>query len=344
MAWGKFGDNAATYPPLMKVAYLGDDDRYLNEVAGFVFRCALQAAGHTTDYIIDFGTAQMIGGPNYRNCIDLAERAGLFEPWELDGAPAWKLIEDPQFIHLRLKSEIEWDRQQANDSKNTKLTSAVRHRDGDTCRYCSNIVYFGARSGARRGTYDHRVPGEPGTVETLVVACGQCNSGRKDYEDSEARYPLLPSPPKPYYSESTAAWLAKYGYDVQTSEPPRPGQPKPQAQQTPQRQQHPAETPDALGTATEAPTGRPSSPTAPQGAEDRSRATDAHAEPERPAQDVLPEAPADMPKKSGLSGTGRGGAGRAGKGREASSQAGHPSSRNKPKRSRRGRPRTRGGK
>lgn len=348
MAWAKVGDNAATYPPLMKVAYLGEDDRSLNEVAGFLFRAAFQSAGHTTDYIIGYGTAQMIGGVNYRQLIETSERAGLLVPWESDdGEPAWKLIEDPQFIHLRLKEEIEWEKQQANDSKNVKLTSAVRHRDGDACRYCSNVVYFSARSGGRRGTYDHRGPtGEPGTIETLVVACGSCNSGRKDYEDRDTRYPLLPPPPKPYYSKSTAAWLAKYGYTVKASEKLRPGKPRTDAPNAQQRTHQPAENPEALGTATDASTGRPSSPTAPPGDADRSQATDAHTDPEKPTADVLAEALADMPGKSGLSGTGRDrvGSGRDGTGRVASSQAGPPPPQRKPKRSSRGRPRTRRGK
>ncbi|WP_160665360.1 hypothetical protein [Pseudarthrobacter sp. ATCC 49987] len=309
----------------MKVAYLGEDDRALNEVTGFLFRCAMQSAGHMTDYYIDFGTAQMMGGSNWRNVTDAAVKAGLLTAeTEPDGAPRWKLIEDTDFLHIRLREEVEWDRQQARDSRDTKLTSAVRHRDGDACRYCGQIVYFGDKKSGRRGTYDHRGDtGQPGTLETLVVACGSCNSGRRDYDDRDNRYPLLPAPPAPHYRQSTVTWLAKHGYTVKANEPTNPTKPH------------------HTGPATEATPGQATETTGPNPGL-TSEAT--------PGQATAPGAtatdspnPADhLPTKSGYVGTGLDGAGRAGTGQAVSPA--QPITKLSPpsKRSRRGRPRSRG--
>lgn len=211
MPWLKAGDNAATHPVVLRVSAIGGD---ANQVFGFVMRCALQSAGHTTDYVIDLGTAALIGGPDTDRLAKMAVRAGYFKPCRHDGMKAWRLIDDPDFLHMRLRSELDWERQQRADSANTALTGPVRLRDGDGCRYCGVIVSWTARKGARRGSYDHRIPGQAATVDTLVVACGQCNSGRRDDPDSDQRYPLRPVPLDPYYSPRTAEFLESQGFSV----------------------------------------------------------------------------------------------------------------------------------
>lgn len=219
MPWLRAGDNAATHPVVLRPAAHGGNT---NEVFGFVLRCALQSAGHTTDYIVDQGTAALIGGDRTTELVRIAVKAGYLTPCRHDGLKAWRLIEDPDFIHMRLKAEITWEAQQRADSANTALTAPVRHRDGDACRYCGVIVYWSARKGGRRGSYDHRVPGKAATVDTLVVACGSCNSGRRDDPIADDRYPLRPVPITPYYSAYTAKFLASQGIQVEPTDAQRP--------------------------------------------------------------------------------------------------------------------------
>lgn len=221
MPWLKAGDDAATHPIVMRTFERGDLnlgtlsawDR-ANLVFGLVLRCALDSAGHLTDYFISAGTVLTMGGPNGPKLAEEARKDGYWRKHRRDGEQGYLLVEDPNFIHIRLKAEIEWERQQARDASNPALTVPVRLRDGDACRYCTRIVQWNARRGARRGTYDHREPGQAATVDTLVVACGGCNSGRRDRDDADEQRPLLDPPQQPYYSDYTAAWLARHGHHV----------------------------------------------------------------------------------------------------------------------------------
>lgn len=221
MSWLKGSDKAATFPKALNAPHFSGGAISVNEMFGFILRCAFESAAHRTDYVIEYGVAMMMGGANYEQLIAVAERSGLMEQLETDGAPSWKIVEDPDFIHLITKAEQEWMNQQKRDSRDTKLTSAVRLRDGDSCRYCMKIVYFGAdrksaRAGSytRAGSYDHTISGEAATIDTLVVACGECNSKKKDNDDA---LELQPAPSEPFYSASTATWLAKHGHHVTPS-------------------------------------------------------------------------------------------------------------------------------
>jgi hypothetical protein len=217
--WLRAGDNAATHPMVMRVAGImraaktkvPESDVAINEVFGFVMRCALQSAGHTTDYVIDEGTAFMLGGARTERLIQVAGEAGYLKAITKNGHPAYLLVQDLDFVHIRRKAEIEWERQQRADASNPALIVPVRLRDGDGCRYCARIVNWRDRRGGRGGTYDHRHPGAPATADTLVVACRSCNSGRRDRADAEDRYPLLPVPADPFYSDLTAAFLTEHG-------------------------------------------------------------------------------------------------------------------------------------
>jgi hypothetical protein len=224
VAWLRAGDNAATYPPLLAVDALApDDDRIVNEVAGFLHRLAEQSAGHLTDGRIDMGTATLIGRSRTPVLLDLAVRAGLLRKTGRGRSVSYELVTDPEFLHIRTRKEIEWDRQQKRDNADPTLTVPVRVRDGDACRYCGLAVNFGDRKGARGGTYDHR--GDPrtaGTVDSLVVACRACNSGRRDRASAEERYPLRPAPQQPLYGPGTVAWLSKHGVTVPTHDPQDP--------------------------------------------------------------------------------------------------------------------------
>ena len=60
--------------------------------------------------------------------------------------------------------------------RNPELRQAVRNRDGDVCRYCSQEVQFTDRRGPLGGTYDHVDPKGGTVLENLVVCCRGCNA------------------------------------------------------------------------------------------------------------------------------------------------------------------------
>lgn len=215
MAWGRTGDTAANHPAALAVLEHEEvDDRLLNEVYGFVHRCSTQSAAHLTDYVVNRGTViQMAGMSRAEALIDVAIFAGLLTEVEVEIngqlRKAYKIIDDPEFIHLRTREEIEFERQRKTDNSNPALIVPVRMRDGDACRYCGLVVSFspGVRRGRLAGTYDHREPGKAATVETYVVACGACNSARSNHPNADEVLPLLAAPIKPYYSKHTIAWI-----------------------------------------------------------------------------------------------------------------------------------------
>ena len=240
MSWLRGGDEAATYPQLMLVATLpGVDDRTVNEVMGWLVRCMMQAAAHRTDYLVDMGTAALFGGSRTADMVKLATRVKLIKKVKREGLDYIEVIQDPAFLHVRLKAEQDWENQRKRDNANPSLTSHVRLRDGDACRWCGIVVQFGTpdQKSARVGTYDHLVPGEKATVETMVVACRGCNSARQNDIDSWTKE-LLPIPDRPYFSPVTASFIAKHrGVQVVVSDPrQRPSGP---AVDAPPRQRRP---------------------------------------------------------------------------------------------------------
>ncbi|MEE2568590.1 hypothetical protein V1638_04160 [Pseudarthrobacter sp. J64] len=361
MSWVKASDKAATFPKALNAPHFSKGEISVNEVFGFVLRCAFESAAHTTDYVIEYGVAMMMGGAKYEQLLAVSEQCGLMEQIEADGAPSWKIIEDKDFIHLITKAQQEWMQQQQRDSRDTKLTSAVRVRDGDACRYCSKIVYFGgdkksARSGgyARTGTMDHVISGEAGTYETLVVACGECNSRKKNNDDALV---LLPPPAQPFYSQSTAAFLAKHGYQVTPSDRhPAFKKKASTADGTPSAPppvERPTEATPGSTQASEAVTGQgsgaDSTPGSVESTSDRNTLADqadrnpsSSGPPQVCGSPVQPDPVDRLPGESGLAGSGLGpglGSGRAGQGGQPATP-GEPSQ--KPRSRKRRRPRNRG--
>lgn len=220
MPWLRVGDTAGTHPRVLRLAALGDD-RLMNEAFGFVIRCATQSAAHLTDYVIDEGVALLFGGARSADLLDAACRAGLLEPIRKTrtNGPMWRIAIDPEFLHIRLKAEVEWERQRKRDAANPALTVPVRLRDGDGCRYCGNVVQWTARRGDRRGGYDHRIPSQAATVDTYVVCCAKCNRERSDDSKADDRIPLLPTPAQPYYSATSLEFLARNGITITTQRP-----------------------------------------------------------------------------------------------------------------------------
>jgi hypothetical protein len=195
----------------------GADERTVNEVFGWIMRCAFQSAAHLTDYVIDAGTAYMLGGARTDELVRLCVAAGLLtETTTSNGIRAWTLLQDPEFIHIRLRQEIEWERQQRNDTRDPALTVPVRRRDGDNCRWCGVLVQWRGKKTNRTATLDHQVPGEAATVATLLVACLGCNSARKDNVELWAdNHKVRPEPTRPNYGKWTAKFLTDNGWPTQ---------------------------------------------------------------------------------------------------------------------------------
>lgn len=233
MPWLKLGDLFATHPLLMRLwSVRGSDDRTLNEVSGFVARCASQSAAHMTDYAVDYGTAVLMGQGRTDLLLRQACEAGLMRSVGRGQARRWVITQDDDLLHVRAREDVLWERDRKRDLSNPDLTMPVRLRDGDVCRYCPTIVSWSSRTGGRSGTYDHRTAGERASSPAdLVVACRSCNSARRDRENAETIRPLRPAPARPYFSpQSTSlAMLRKfYAYDaghfIHTyTNPPRPG-------------------------------------------------------------------------------------------------------------------------
>lgn len=310
MSWLRAGDTAALYTPLMLTATLGDD-RTVNEVAGWIHRCMEQAASQRTDYLIDMGTAALLGGSRLPELIRLCKKVKLIKVVRVDGFEYIEVIKDPAFLHVRLKAEQDWENQRKRDNSNPTLTAQVRLRDGDGCRWCGVVTYWGTpdQRSARVGTYDHLEPGQDGTVATMVVACRLCNSSRQNDRDGWTR-PLLEVPAPPFFSTATAAFIAKHlGVQVVPSD------------------QRPGSQPD---TAPGEPAASWSTPPPPAG---RAIGRDDFSASDRPV-------PADRrPPVSGNVGSGRDGSGRAGTEQGLVGIARAPATRSKRSRRGRGRPR-----
>jgi hypothetical protein len=197
------------------------------EVFGFFMGLATYSAKQLTDGIVSKGVAYSLASPDRADLLlRVCEALTLIEWVEVDGQRKIKLFTSEDFIHLLSKAEVEARRNRSRENRDPKLKSAVIYRDGDLCRYCGVPVRWTGPIGFSSGTLDHVDPTSVGsaTVDGLVVACHQCNSSRQDAraEFDEAN-PLRDVPAVPYYSQWSAEFLNRNGYEVQSSsEPPKP--------------------------------------------------------------------------------------------------------------------------
>lgn len=312
MPWLRVGDTAANHPTVLgELEHQDIDERLVNEVFGFVVRCAAQSTAHLTDYVVNRGTALSIGGlGRAEKLLDVALFAGYMTTQERDLGDGqglrtvYKIMDEPEFIHMRTREEIEWERQRKSDNSNPALIIPVRLRDGDACRYCGQVVKFapGARTGRHVGTYDHRSPGQAATVETYVVSCKGCNSSRNNNPDADTALPLLPVPQKPYYSAATIEWIKtnewaqRNGYKAPKppARPIAPGQPSGNGHTRP----------EAASTVEQAPVPAP--------------VVEAPVEPSAGLPQKSAESAGGHSAGAVFTGTGRDGSGRVGTGREGS--------------------------
>jgi hypothetical protein len=265
LPWAKFSDTAAHHPVVL--APMAFDDwlpprltqlDLVNLLAGIFERVAVQSAGYTTDYVISAGVLASTAGDNWRHWANLMIRAGYLSEDTADGQPIWRLVDDPtNLVHLRLKDELDWERQRRRDVATDALIVPVRLRDGDACRYCGVPVVWGDQKGNRGATYDHRVPGKgAGGPDDLRVACRACNSRRNNHPDADVWLPPRPAPAEPMYGPKTRALLREHGYTVPATARRRPGT-QPDTATTPGDPAASGTTPAPDTAAAEAPAGDP---------------------------------------------------------------------------------------
>ena len=223
MPWLKVSDTAAQHRIVWRALEIpGASMQSMWSLFGQVLALAVEAAAFKTNYIIERGSVlKFTGTPEAADkfiadamfCGYLTDQVPLD-----DGRIAYRLVEDEDLFHMRLREEIDWENRRRNDTRNGALIVPIRARDGDACRWCGNVVYWGNQKGGRGATYDHLRPGVPAeTPEDMVVACRSCNSSRKD--NAGWAVDLLPAPSAPYYSAKSAAWLTENGVPTKASAP-----------------------------------------------------------------------------------------------------------------------------
>ena len=223
MPWLKVSDTAAQHRIVWRALEIpGASMQSMWSLFGQVLALAVEAAAFKTNYVVERGSIlKFTGTPEAAEkfiadamfCGYLTDQVPLD-----DGRIAYKLVEDEDLFHMRLREEIDWENRRRNDTRKTSLIVPIRARDGDACRWCGHVVWWGDRKGGRGATYDHLNPGVPAeTPEDMVVACRSCNSSRKD--NAGWAVDLLPAPSAPYFSARSAAWLTENGVPTKASAP-----------------------------------------------------------------------------------------------------------------------------
>ena len=223
MPWLKVSDTAAQHRIVWRALEIpGASMQSMWSLFGQVLALAVEAAAFKTDYVVERGSIlKFTGSPEAADkfiadamfCGYLTDQVPLE-----DGRIAYRLVDDEDLFHMRLREEIDWENRRRNDTRNGALIVPIRARDGDACRWCGHVVYWGNQKGGRGATYDHLRPGVPAeTPEDMVVACRSCNSSRKD--NAGWAVDLLPAPKTPYFSAKSAAWLTENGVPTKASAP-----------------------------------------------------------------------------------------------------------------------------
>ena len=204
MTWLKLSDTAPMHPKVLRLALTrGADERTVDEVFGFISRCAAISAGYLTDGIFDVTVATQVSGARWQTLTAQAVEGGLLRVKGRGPRRTWTVIPDNDLWHILSRADVEWARQRDADRRNPQLTNQVLARDGDQCRYCRVIVNWKDMRSGRGGTFDHTQPGQPATVDTYVVSCRRCNGILKDQPRPLDGIPLLPPPPMPYFSPAS---------------------------------------------------------------------------------------------------------------------------------------------
>ena len=218
MSWVRQGDTLGSDSRVLALepGFTGPTSRA--SVLGVVMQLASLSALNGLDGLVDEPMLRQVCLPDDpAPVVAEAVRVGLLT--RVPRKRRWQIALDEKLIHIRPQAEVDWEAQQRRDTANPRLTMPARERDGDACRYCARVVWWGGnKRSSRAGSYDHRTPGQRAvSPDDLVVACKECNSRRGgwvragwDLAQMDAEMPLLPVPEPPFYSPGTAEQLTRF--------------------------------------------------------------------------------------------------------------------------------------
>lgn len=198
MSFVRVGDTAAYDPrTLHPLEYDGGDIRHVNEVFGFSVRLAGESGGKEHDdtdrRVTRSMVLQMAGSKDYAEWLMRFLVAA--KVWAPDGT-GYRLINDPNYIHLLLQDEIDRNRVRKRDAKNPRLVAMALLRDGDNCRSCGRRVNWSDRKSPAGGTWEHvNITNQPTQQHEYVVYCFGCQN--------DPMADTMDPPATPYYGKKT---------------------------------------------------------------------------------------------------------------------------------------------
>ncbi|SDG95713.1 HNH endonuclease [Klenkia brasiliensis] len=222
MAWLRIGDTSTIHP--LRLALHDPANPLVARAAWGVFLDLATLCAAEGTYDVAPGFMHLAGGTEAPDLIRRLHRAGLLVHTAGTGRHrTYKIVDDrPELIHIRLRTEIDWEKKRRQDTGDPRLKAAVLLRDGDACRWCGRVVQPNDNRSPRGRELDHLRPGDAArTPDDLVVACKVCNGARgKAWQDTETRgqlaelFRLLPPPTERIYVQSTATWLVEQGHPL----------------------------------------------------------------------------------------------------------------------------------
>jgi HNH endonuclease len=188
MPWVRLDDRFHSNPKIRR-AWRSDPS-----ALGLYVLALSYAAGHLTDGAIPtvFVEDEIQSPARRKKVVGILEEAGL---WERNGS-GW-MIHD--FLEYNESAEDvrvrrHWDVTRKSLERDRDLTTAIKARDADRCRYCGIDVNWRDRRGPTGGTYDHVIPRGPNTLANVVVACRRCNVQKGGRSPEEAGMVLRDQP------------------------------------------------------------------------------------------------------------------------------------------------------
>lgn len=182
MAWLRIDDRVRTHP---KIAQAGP-------AAAWLWFCGIcYCREHLTDGFIPKAVVVSLA-MNLTSPLKHAARLVDVRLWEdVDGGYQVHDFLDWNPSRAEVEANREWGTQRKSLYRNKDVTSIVRERDADQCRYCGRRVNFNDRRGPGGGQLDHVIPRGPGTIENIVVACRECNTKKNGRTPDEAGMALI---------------------------------------------------------------------------------------------------------------------------------------------------------
>jgi hypothetical protein len=126
--------------------------------------------------------------PNWRELADQLVDAKLWAVVEKDGREQhefhdWLLYNDSR---AKILADRAYEKRRVALMRDVELTTAIKVRDKNRCRYCGCQVRWGDQRSAQGATYDHVKPDGPNTIDNVVIACRGCNGKKKGLTLAEA--------------------------------------------------------------------------------------------------------------------------------------------------------------